>query len=588
MRKLLVLAAVLCLLSPNVVFAQPLDPVAAGVQTLSPNFDVWPDFLAFGNNRPNALGMAAIGKDPVTNREEFVVVGTAAINANGVDCGLRKVVVDRNGIVADLGGWIGDDGTTDITALTAGVQPAKLSQDVMVRGNRETGEFIIGACLRETPTWKLLLGANTPAALNYWNNASPASGSAGGKANFQRFDRDGNTICDMTPGRNVPSPDDLGGGDPNWVGGVSAKPAGVGILSDGNSFYSGCTRSSNANSNEIRVFIDPDRTAVDNVSNPFYGTANDDVTVHSITNPAATTYVLSTTAVFQTRKRPQVYWAPSAPGFWSPKSEASSSGDSDYANGWYGLYQDQMIAIYNNAGTLVAYATQTSPLNNPGGNNMPLPTGFENDTNRDTWFDREQNMACGGNRLARMCTLKHTASGFFRRGLMIWEVNTTAGTCLPVTRTIIVDDDLNGGAGPSTGAFSDAWRVGQAVDVDEQDGTTVVAYRDNSTRAVVCRVYNPDGTPKTPNFFVSGLPDPTTDNNSGTGYTGDSSILEVAISGDTICVCWTSDNAVPTISTAVDCTGVAKPLPQSQVARLFQLPSAIPPGTAVREWDLYD
>ncbi len=583
---LLCLLCLSCLLVGEVGFAQTTNLETAGVVALSDNFDIWPDFLAWGNNHRHSLGMAALGKNPQTGLEEFVVIGTENTNANQdlSVCGWKRVVISKNGIVNSYGGYIGDNGTTDITHPYAEGVNVKYQQDCTVRANRLTGEYLCGVCIFSSAAYKGILSAAgvMPAAFNYWNDASPTSGTSNAeKVMFQRFARNGTPISNVTVGRNIPATDELDGGNPDWVGGIRCRPAGCGILSDGNSFYGICTRSSNLGSNEIKVFIDPNRLAVDNTSNPNYGTGNDDVTIFSITNPAATAFVKSTTAAFQTRKTPRFYYGPTAPGFNSPKSECQQGGASDYINGWFALYQDEMIAVFNNAGNLIAYATQTNADNNPNGNSFHLPANFANYPDRGTWFDRDQDVAAGGNRLARNATvIDNNLGGIKRRLVMLWKVDPVAGTVTPFP-PILPEDDFNDGAGPSAQTTdSDGYRVGAAIDIDE-DGSFVVAWRNGENFAPVCRVYDANGTPLTGSFYVSSLEDPTTDNTSSTGG-NDGCKLEVAKSGNTICVVWTSDNGVENVAT-VDCNGFTKNPPITQVARVFQTTN----NTDVKNWDLY-
>ncbi len=579
------------LLVGEVGFAQSTNLESAGVLALSGNFDIWPDFLAWGNNHRHSLGMAALGKNPQTGLDEFVVIGTENTNANSDAsvCGWKRVVINKNGIVNSYGGYIGDDGTTDITHPYATGTGVKYQQDCCVRANRQTGEYLCAVCIFSSAAYKAILSASgvLPAAFNYWNDASPTSGTSNSeKVNFQRFARTGAPVSKVTVGRNIPASDELDGGNPDWVGGIRCRPAGCGILSDGNSFHGICTRSSNLGTNEIRVFIDPTRTwdQVNKVSsNPNYGEGNDDVTVFSVTNPAATAFVKSTTAAFQTRAQPRFYYGPTAPGFNSPKSESQQGGASDYINGWFALYQDEMIAVYNNAGTLIAYATQTNAESNPNGNSFHLPENFANATDRGTWFDRDQDVAAGGNRLVRNAlVVDNNLGGTVRRMVMVWKVDPNAGTVTPMA-PIFPDDDFNSGAGPSVNpGTNNTYRSSAAVDVDE-DGSFVTAWRTAEDYAAVCRVYNADGTPRTGSFYVSSLEDPVSDNSS-TMNSQDGCKLEVAISGSIICVVWTTDNGVANMAT-VDCNGFVKNPPVSQVARVFQT-TANP--TDVKDWDLYE
>lgn len=585
---LLCLLCLWCLLVGEVSFAQSTNLETAGVMALSNNFDIWPDFLAWGNNHRHSLGMAALGKNPQSGLDEFVVIGTG--NSSGSQdlsvCGWKRVVINKNGIVNSYGGYIGDDGTTDITHPYTHRLGEKYQQDCTVRANRKTGEYLCGVCIFSSAAYKAILSASgvMPASFNYWNDSSPTSGTGSSeKVMFQRFTRDGTPVSKVNVGRNIPLSDELDGGNPDWVGGLRCRPAGCGILSDGNSFHGICTRSSNQGSNEIKVFIDPGRLAVDNTSNPNYGTGNDDVTVFSVTNPAATAYVRSTTAAFQTRKQPRHYYGPTAPGFNSPKSECQQGGASDYINGWFALYQDEMIAVYNNAGALIAYATDTKFTTNPNGNSFPLPVNFADYPDRGTWFDRDQDVAAGGNRIARNATvIDNNLGGIKRRMVMLWRVDPVAGTVTDYP-AILPEDDFNGGTGPTAQTSdSDGYRVGAAIDVDE-DGSFVVAWRNGENFAPVCRVYNSDGTPRTGSFYVSSLTDPLTDN-STTVAGQDGMKLEVAKSGNIICVVWTSDNGVANMAT-VDCNGFVKNPPVSQVARVFQT-TANP--TDVKDWDLYE
>ncbi len=534
-----------------------------------------------------------------------MVLGTEniTVNTNSGSCGWKHVVINKNGIVNSFGGFIGDNGTTDVTHPYAHNKEYRFQADSCIRGNRQTGEYVLGVCLFQVDVYKNILsasGVTLPAAFNYWRNESPVNTAGGNnqqRATFQRFARNGTPVSIPCAGRNIPAGDEMGGSDPDWVGGVVQKPAGCGILSDGNTFYGMCTRSSNqitgsAGSNEIKVFIDPNRAAVDGTSNPNYGTGNDDVTVFSITNPAASSFVKSTTAAFQTRKQPQHYYGPTAPGFLSPKSEAPQGGGSDYINGWFALYQDEMIAVYNNAGSLIAYATNTNADNNPNGNCFKLPENIVNagDPFRGSWFDRDQDVAVGGNRIARLTYVFDSSlspggkaiTGVVRRMVMLWKVDPTAGKVTPFPG-ILPDDDFNGGTGPNANpGNNDIYRTSAAIDVDE-DGSFVVAWRTAENNAVVCRVYDANGNPLTSSFYVSSLEDPTTDDSANLA-SQDGSKLEVAKSGNTICVVWTTDNGV-TEFTTVDCYGAEKALAATQVARLFQTTNN---PTHVKDWDLFE
>ena len=81
---LLCLLCLSCRLVGEVGFAQTTNLETAGVVALSDNFDIWPDFLAWGNNHRHSLGMAALGKNPQTGLDEFVVIGTE--NTNNTFC----------------------------------------------------------------------------------------------------------------------------------------------------------------------------------------------------------------------------------------------------------------------------------------------------------------------------------------------------------------------------------------------------------------------------------------------------------------------------------------------------------------------
>jgi hypothetical protein len=251
------------------------------------------------------------------------------------------------------------------------------------------------------------------------------------------------------------------------------------------------------------------------------------------------------------------------------------------------MSQDEMIAVYNTAGALVSWATQANSDTNPNGNSFHLPPGTANQSDRGTWFDRDQDVAFGGGRIVRNgLVFDNNLAGLTRRIVMPWAVG-PGGIPLTPMDGILPDDDFNGGAGPSIDpGSSNDYRTAAAVDVDD-NGNFLVAWRTAENAAVVARVYDADGNALTDSFYVSSLPDPTLDNSGNIGARNqDNTMLDVAISGETICVVWTSDNAVSGLD-AADCNGFNKSPTYGQVARLFVVNALLAPTAGVRNWDLY-
>jgi hypothetical protein len=542
----------ICLVCPLLAGAQNVSPAAAGATPQSANFDIWPDFLVHADGF-RGYDITALGESPINHRDQFLVFGT------GDDswCGISKVTISKNGVdtprseafVDDIGGvW----GINAAAAANFGSSNGFGWDCGGVDSDPGTGNYAVSIIYFNDDIQYPF--PNPLAGIAYgFNGPGP---NEGGHAVFQRFNRSGSKVGNVTPGRNVPPGSHTL--DPWWPAlSHNSRPNGVAILSNGNTLYA--LRDSTSSGGEGSRTYYTDNGIVPGL------TGGPATCLYSIATPAGV-FVKSTT-----------------PTFVHQPSGASSDQDagqqSDAGAGFFYIRtndvtgQGSTLAVFRNNGARIAqlfnYGASGFTFPNPsdggfdfGGKNNASCVASNGNL---IYVAGRYNVLNAGNKVP--CVLKFTVNG--------------ALTSVAKTAVITPADD-------ATAPTGDIEAEGIGIECNQEGDLAVIwTEADNDGGAPVARVYNSDGTADTGSFYVSSLGDPTTDNTQ-LNLSGGDRTNKIAIYNNTVCAVWLSENGVATTN-AVDCSGLPKgsngsdwAAPISTVARVFTVSV-----TDVKDWDLY-
>ncbi|MCG3196659.1 MAG: hypothetical protein GHCLOJNM_01135 [bacterium] len=550
LRKTLVVTLALCVLCP-LAMAQNTNLVTAGIDPLTNNVDVYPGFWPIDNKGSN-FDVECIGRNPSTTNEEFVIYGVA----NDSQCGPKKSIFDKNGLILSVAPGLLDDSGGDFITPGAAVGYGSVGGfgwRGSLGADPNTGEFIVHQIFFNndvdfpfTNVAALVYGEAFP---NHFNDHGL----------FQRFDRSGNKVSNVTCGRNIPSAVSHTDGVNFKANNQGSRSGGTAILSNGNSlFYL------NDRSRDSGTFGDPSVLRyykdVVPVFNPAT-TTNDGnrVNVHTVANAAASSFVVTTT-----------------PTFYNTSNHTTAAGDTNQGacagEGWFACRVDRddgSIAVFRNNGTRIAqifglkalYEANDALTLNAGdiltpGNRMALAGG----ANILYYGSRFQ---ANGVAPQRPCILK-------------FLVDTVGGT-VTAQKMLTPDDDF------AVAAAGDVHP--DSIDLDSNiHGDLVVCWRKhpsepNGGGAPVARVYNDDGTAETTSFYPSAIAAPDTD--VATAYDADQADVKGAVGDNTIAVAWfTMNGLTPAELAAADCGG--QPRAVGVAARVFQASL-----TDVQDWDIY-
>lgn len=533
------LMVVLCWYGAVTVSAQNVNPAGVGATPRSSNFDVFPDSTTYDEGW-KVLDTDGLGADPVSGREEFIVWAMDE-NSGGQDagCGPIKTVVSRNGIeIPKQGAYVADDGYDFFqqAAILGSAEGASgFGFFCGVGADEQTGQFIgshIIYGMDQIVSSILQPGAHPFANFSYINNAGRGADDF---ALFQRFDRNCVKVSNMTYGRNVPSPHHESPTVPlGWpTASANSRTGGCDILSDGNT-----------------VYVIADRANQGGVGPAdHYGLNGATCQLFTITDAAASTYVVSTTNVYRrsdntTLENDNSQGTAAGQGFWVNHVDADGGS----------------VAVFRNNGTRIgqifgigaAYNANPAQLLGAAGRSVDGSGGKQCAASEDKFYipARYQDSATPG--VDRPCILR-------------FKVDIAQGTITPLS-ALLVDDDF---ASLPTVSVS----VGEMGIAAGSDDTVAIAWRNrnDAARPPVARVYQGD-TPLTGSFYVSSL-DPINE----TGY--DSFFVKVGLSGPDVLVVWESSNGISQMG--VDCYNISKPV--ATLGRVFEVQKA----AMVTNWDLY-
>ncbi|NUN96121.1 MAG: FG-GAP repeat protein, partial [Candidatus Omnitrophica bacterium] len=518
-------------------FSYPLlNPACAGASPLSENFDVWPDFLPLDNGFRN-FDVAPLGPDPGTLQQEFILFGIA----EEPSCGPAKATISPQGIVRPKSNVYIDDlgAVVDMQGAAAsfyGINTG-FGWNTHVDSDPDTGQYVVGQHYNNDPGYAF---PNTLAAFDYIQSGIPPVTLDHGI--FQRFERYGNKISNLTAGRNIPStvshtelpyfPADF----------HSSRINGVSILSDGNTLYSLVDRSRSGglitDVGVVEYFRD--HGIVPNLNNSTHR-----CNVHTITTPDASNFVVSTTPTI----------VDPATGL---TTDSIAYQGVDAGEGFFAVrssFFGGTLAVFRNDGTRIAQIFNYNALIVYSGL-LPYP----NDGTLS--ISSTNTLSCSNDTIYMTALYRPQAGGVLRPCVLRFRVdNLQTVTPLPViagyedsvaTLDQISANTMDVYATPE-GDFALAWREGVG------DGG-----------APVVRVFNQDGTPATSTFYPSSIPSPDMDI-AYSAFSNSSATIKVALHDNTLCVVWLSENGVSTVSEP-DCGGQPKLPALSTVARLFHVP----------------
>ncbi len=547
------------LLLPLAALAQSTDPVLAGATPLSANFDVWPEFLPL-NNDFNNYDISAIGVNSGTSREEFVLCGVS----NDTQCGPKMAIISANGVeTAVRDTFVDDTGTQFLgkAAIENYGAAAGFGFKANIDGEPSTGQFLLSIVFFNNNTSELVeFPGATVAAFDYL-----ASDLGRYYINdhylSQRYNRDATKVSNMSPGRNIPSASSHTLSPWFPAANHQSQAAGCAILSNGNSLHYIADLSRQGSGSGLKGVAE---YYVDNGLVPLLDAGTSHLcNVHTVTNPAASSFVVSTT-----------------PTFVNPLDGTtlsnSNSQQADAGEGWFAMRADNnngSLAFFRNDGTRIKQIYDYKALYEDTDGLLP--------NNADTITVSGKNAVSASNQILFVVTrYQENSNGIDRPAILRFQVNAglTDVTPLPI---IVADDDYTP---PATAAVSE-----RTIDIcANSQGGFVIGWRRNSVEttgpgAPVARVYKPNGIPSTGSFYVSSLTDPTSDTAEDEIINGQ---VKVAINNNVACITWFTQNGVTTVN-ANDCSG--KPKSQapsghaiSTAARVFQVDM-----TQVSDWDLY-
>lgn len=526
-----IVTAVVVLSGPMAIFAQSTNPAGVGALPLTANFDVFPDSTNYDEGR-QVIDCEGLGTDPETNRQEFIVWGMDE-DSGGPDagCGPVKTIISRNGIeIPKSGAYLTDDNydfSEEAAKMGATEMASGFGYFAGVGADEASGQFIGTHNIYGMNTiMGFLLEPNAHTFANY-SYIEDTGRAAEDFALFQRFDRNGNKVSNMTYGRDVPS---LSHNSlPEWPTPTS-RTAGCDVLSNGNSVYVIADRSGSGG-------VGPAQ---------FYDLDGDNANLFTITDATATSYIVSTTNVYRRQDNTTIQ-NDNAPGtaagfgFWVT-----------YANSDGGT-----IAVFRNDGTRIAQIFDVAAPYNE------TPAGLLGGATRTADGSGGKSIAASNNMI--YIPARYTQnSGALRPCILRYQVDIITGT-ITVLPALLADDDV------TSEPNSDCKVEDLDIAANNYDCVAICwRNRDAGAWPPAARVFQ-GSTPLTGSFYVSSAT--TTD----MGY--DSYFVKVALSGNELLVIWESSNGIVNMGT--DCYDLPKP--QVTLGRVFQLQNA----TRIENWDLY-
>lgn len=553
--KILTILLVATLL-PASVLAQSTVPTTAGATPLSANFDIWPEFLPLNNGFHN-YDLTAIGVDPTTQREEFVVFGVS----NDTECGPKMAIISPSGVETAVRDAFVDDAGTQFLGAAA-IANYGAAQGFAFRANVDgdptSGQFLLSTIFFNNSVPVTFTGV-TVSAFDYLAS-DMGSGYINDHYMSQRYTRDAAKVSNMAPGRNIPSATSHTLSP--WFPAATheSRAPGCAILSNGNSLHYICDLSRQGSGSGLdgvaEYYVDKGLVpALD------AGTSHQ-CNLHTVTDAAATAFVVNTTPTFVNPDDSTTF-------------QNSNSQQADAGQGWFAMRADNnngSLAFFRNDGTRIDQVYNYKALYEDTDGLLP--------NTADTITVNGANaMTAAADTLFVVARYQEFSNGIDRPAVLRFRVNPalTAVTALPI---IVADDDYTT---PSTTSVNES-----TIDIHaNSSGCFVIGWRRNAAEttgadAPVARVYKADGSPSTGSFYVSSLADPASDTESPV-LNGQ---VKVAMNDNVVCVSWFTENGVTTVNSN-DCSGTPKGQAYngaaiSTAARFFQVDL-----TEIGNWDLY-
>jgi hypothetical protein len=568
LSKSIFVGVIVCLALPLMAVAQSTNPAAVGATPAGPNFDPWPNYIPVDNSGWN-FDVGALGADSQTGRQEFILFG----QSNDGNCGPKTVIVSTNGIEVPLrDAFLDDNGNQFWGAASIATygDTGGFGYRADVGTDPTTGQYLISTTFFNND-FNGGLGYVFSAPVSYFTYARNSATDPCIHNHFvaQRFDRNMGKVSNMTPGRNIPSTTShtldpywpLGNPD-NGGNGHTGHGAGVAILSNGNSLYY-LRDGTNVNS----------KGAVDYYREmglvPGFGlaTGRHNCQLHSVTDPSANTFVVSTTPTFVTSN-----------------GDSTDLGDHQLAaagNGWFAMRAPAFngcIAFFRNDGTRIKQIFGYKDLYEATAGLLP-------------GVDDTINVGDGRNFIAASDDILYVCTRYLVAGaepqlpcVLRFQVN-AARTNVTLLPAILPASDL-----PAEQLGVNISPRNLHVACNKQ-GDFVVGFRKNPSEsngpgAPIARVYKNDGTPVTSSFYLSSLADPTSDNAMNYGENAD---LKVALNGNLICAAWFTETGI-NADDEVECSGNTKSagvagINMDTAVRFFEVEGI--GQTSVGNWDLY-
>ncbi len=556
-----------CTMLPLMVVAQSTNPAAVGATPVGPNFDPWPNFLPVDNSGWN-FDVGALGVDPVTQRQEFLIFG----QSNDGNCGPKTVVVSSNGVEIPMrDAFLDDNGNQFWGAASIATygETGGFGYRTDVGSDPTTGQYLISTTFFNND-YNASAGYPFTAPVAYFNYARNSATDPCVHNHFvaQRFDRNMGKVSNMTPGRNIPSTTShtldpyWPLGDPSSSGlGHTGHGAGVAILSNGNSLY--YLRDGTNVNGKGPVDYYREMGLV-----PGFGLSSGrhNCQLHSVTDPTANTFVVSTTPTFVT-----------------PTGDSTDLGDHQLAaagKGWFAMRAPAFngcIAFFRNDGTRIKQIFGYKDL-------------YENTNGLLPGVDDTINTGDGRNFIAASDDILYVCTRYLAAGqepqlpcVLRFQVN-AARTDVTLLPAILPANDL------TTEQLSINISPRNLHVACNKEGDFVVGWRKNPGESLgpgapIARVYNQDGTPATGSFYLSSLADPSADN--AMEY-GEHPEIKLAFDGNLICAVWFTQTGINS-EDEPECSGNTKSagmggINMDTAVRFFTVDVAT---TSVGNWDLY-
>lgn len=545
-KETLVMA--ICLLCPMVAMGQSTT-LPAGVTALTQNIDAMPSLMPADNGGSN-IDTGYLGGP----NHSFAIVGAA----NDTQCGYKKTIITSAGaITLPLQSvWIDDVGNSqhDAAAVLNYGAAGGFGWRASMNSDPVSGDFIITQNFFNNDIDHPFTNF---AVYNYAATNIPNHVNDHGFV--QRFDRNGAKVSNKAAGRNVPSA--VSATQLPWFpDGAGSRAGGTAILSNGNGLNYIGERTSGAGIGATNFYRD-------NAIIPLLQNNQQRANLHTVFNPAANTYVVSTTVSFIRPNRTTL------------DNDAATGAAA--GNGFFALRATNdggSLAVFTNAGARVG--TQIFGVgalyNAQAGVLTPTAGDLVNATNRIA-------LACGNDIIYYGARFQAGGVGPLRPCVLRFQVN-LGGNSITALPMLVPDNDF---AVPVTVDVHQ-----DSIDVSaNSDGDVAVSWRkgagaDPGQGAPIARIYNADGTAATGSFYVSGTGGTATpDTDTAFAYKANGgSDVKLALGDNSLLAVWHTENGLPGASiNAVDCSGGPKLIPGVSVAaRIFGITL-----TDVKDWDLY-